>query len=250
MYSTLAYLYDQYHMVLLSDSSGAYFTTRYWPVFSKNLKASKNVDNIILIRFLNQEQKPADLTDKIFTFHIIDRAGEELLYSVDLDIIDAIKGHARVLLTSNALDSINPQLANYSITMEEVGGELVEPVYLDDNAGARGVIEISDAALPRFEPSTQVTVPLSEIPNETTYSSEWAPEHYLQTVQYYLDDFEGTITVESSLNGDAPWYKLNTITYDEGPISGAQYINVEGFYGKMRLSVTNSGGNIDRILVR
>ena len=248
MYSTLAYLYQQTQVVLLLDNTGAVHNVRWEPVYSKNLKASKGVDNVILFRFLNQDQKPVDITGLTFTCRVMSRDGTELLFARDLETVSATKGQAKLTITSNTLDNVQSQLANYSITVDR--GSLTEPVYVDDHAGARGVLYIADATHPEYTESTAVTVAANPGDSTVVYSSEWAPEHYLQTIQYNLNQFEGTITVESSLNGEAPWYELESIQYDSGAVTAAKYMNVEGLYGKMRLTVEYTQGSIDQILVR
>lgn len=248
MYSTLAYLYQQTHMVILLDASGTYNSIRYRPVFSKNLVASKGVDNVILIRFMNQDQKPVDITGLTFTFRVMNQDGTQLLLSRELETVTASKGHTKLTLVEQDLDDIVAQRANYSITVDR--NNLTESVYVDDNAGARGVLEIQDAAMPQFEASQTVTMAANPGDSTAVYSSEWNPEHYLTTVQYNLTDFEGTITVETSANGSAPWFEIDPIQFDSGAVSGSKYFNVEGLYGKMRLRVEYTSGSIDSIYVR
>ncbi len=62
MYSTTAYLYQQKQTVLILDSSGAYFKRRWQPVYAKNLKINRGVDNVILFEFINQDQKPVNIS--------------------------------------------------------------------------------------------------------------------------------------------------------------------------------------------
>ena len=62
MYSTTIYLYQQIIRVLLIDTSGGYFTARYDPVYAKTLTVNKGVDNVLSFQFLNQEQKPVDIS--------------------------------------------------------------------------------------------------------------------------------------------------------------------------------------------
>jgi hypothetical protein len=248
MYSTLAYLYQQIHMVILLDASGTYNSIRYRPVFSKDLKASKGVDNVILIRFMNQEQKPVDITGLTFTFRVMSRDGTQLLLSKELETVTASQGHTKLTLVESELDEIVAQKANYSITVDR--NSLTEPVFVDDQAGSRGVIEILDAAMPEFEASSEITVAANPGDSSAVYSSQWNPENYLQTVQYNLTDFEGTITVETSATGNAPWYELETVQYDSGATTASKYFNVEGWHSKMRLRVEYTSGTIDAIYVR
>ena len=78
MYSTTAYLYQQKTKVLLIDTGGDYFTMRYDPVYAKKLTINKGVDNVILFEFINQDEKPVNITGSTFTFRVIDQEGREL----------------------------------------------------------------------------------------------------------------------------------------------------------------------------
>ena len=64
MYSTTVYLYQQKTRVVMLDSSGQYFTLRYEPVYAKRLTINKGVDNVILFEFINQDEKPVNITDR------------------------------------------------------------------------------------------------------------------------------------------------------------------------------------------
>jgi len=245
MYSTLAYLYQQTQVVLLLDNTGAVHNVRWEPVYSKNLKASKGVDNVILFRFLNQDQKPVDITGLTFTCRVMDRAGEELLFARDLEAVSTTKGQAKLTITEQTLDSVQSQLANYSITVDR--SSLTEPVYVDDSAGARGVIYIADAAMPAYRDSLSVTVP-EFTAGQTNYSSGWQPEQYFQTIQYTNDSFVGSITVQTSLTGNE-WYDDGSITYSTAN-SDTKYINLSGWYGYVRLKFDSTSGTSGSILVR
>ena len=244
MYSTLAYLYQQTHMVILLDASGAYNSIRYKPVYSKDLKASRGVDNVILIRFMNQEQKPVDITGLTFTFRVMSRDGTQLLLSKELETVTASQGHTRLTLVESELDEIHAQKANYSITVDR--NSLTEPVFVDDQAGSRGVIEILDSTHPEFNASTSVTATFGT--GNPTHSSRWQPENYLTTVQYTNTDFEGTVTVQGSTTGD-DWYDVASATYSTED-SDTHYINAEGLFPYMRLSVDTTAGTVGGILVR
>jgi hypothetical protein len=71
MYSTTAYLYQQIIRVLLIDTSGGYFTARYDPVYAKTLTVNKGVDNVLLFEFINQDQKPVNITGSTFRFRLL-----------------------------------------------------------------------------------------------------------------------------------------------------------------------------------
>ena len=80
MYSTQAYIYQQITRVLLIDTgAGETFTYRYDPVYAKRLTINKGVDNVLLFEFINQEEKPVNITGSSFVFRTIDQKGTKLL---------------------------------------------------------------------------------------------------------------------------------------------------------------------------
>ena len=90
MYSTTAYLYQQITRVLLVDTSGGYFTARYDPVYAKTLTINKGVDNVLLFEFINQDQKPVNITGSTFVFRLIDQSGGRLLLVKDMETLKEV----------------------------------------------------------------------------------------------------------------------------------------------------------------
>lgn len=92
MYSTQIYIYQQIQRVLVLDSSGAYFDRRWDPVYAKKLTINKGVDNVILFEFINQDQKPVNITGSELRFKLINLAGTAQLIEKDMVIINAQYG--------------------------------------------------------------------------------------------------------------------------------------------------------------
>ena len=157
MYSTTAYLYQQITRVLLIDTSGGYFTARYDPVYAKQLTVNKGVDNVLLFEFINQDQKPVNVTGSTFVFRMISQNGDELLLSKEMEILSATTGRVKVVLTDEDTIDLIAQPASYSI--QRTSGNYVQAVYTDANSQARADCNIVDSVLPEFQPSQPVTVP-------------------------------------------------------------------------------------------
>ena len=69
MYSTEVYIYQQLTRVVALDSvDPTIFTYRYNPVYSKILTINKGVDNVLLFQFVNQNEKPVNVTGSTFMF--------------------------------------------------------------------------------------------------------------------------------------------------------------------------------------
>ena len=81
MYSTTAYIYQQIQRILLIDTEGVgeVFVRRWQPVYAKKLTINKGVDNVILFEFINQDQKPVNITGSTFRFRLLNQTGDELL---------------------------------------------------------------------------------------------------------------------------------------------------------------------------
>ena len=100
MYSTPVYLYQQVQRILLVDTSGAYFDRRWDPVYAKKLTVNKGVDNVILFEFVNQDQKPVNITGSALKFRLINLAGNQQLIEKEMVIINAQFGRAKVTLSA------------------------------------------------------------------------------------------------------------------------------------------------------
>ena len=108
------------------------------PVYAKPLTLHKGVDNQIQFQFLNQEQKPVDITGKSITCRILNYQGNELLIQKALTLQLPATGIAALILNPAELEDIVAQKCYY--TLEIPVGDFDFPVFVDSNAGARGDI--------------------------------------------------------------------------------------------------------------
>jgi hypothetical protein len=268
MYSTTAYLYQQKTRVLMIDTSGAYFTMRYDPVYAKRLTINKGVDNVILFEFINQDQKPVNITGSTLTFRLVNQAGDELLNQTDMVILNAATGRAKVTLLAEDLDAIEAQPAGYSIS--RASGNLYEPVFTDAQAGARAPVDIVDSVYPQFIPSAELTIPdvnlsaqsgsaggatstypdwalqsgqpfntYSPYQNTEYYSSFIEPTAGVTTIQMDLVGYTGTIKAQAATTYQSEWYNVTDSTQYLNK-TGTIYMNVVGWYPLLRLAFNNS----------
>jgi hypothetical protein len=265
MYSTTLYLYQQIVRVLLIDTSGGYFTARYDPVYAKYLTVNKGVDNVLLFEFINQDQKPVNITGSAFVFRLLSQNGDRLLVEKPMEILSATVGRAKVVLDTADTIEIVAQPSSYSI--QRASGNYVQAVYVDDNSGARGYCDIVDSVLPEFVPSTPLTIPTiygkaqqlqpgptdwpdwanSPPPVNTTqltefYSSYIDTSHQsLTTVKMDLDTFTGTIKFQAAENYESIWYDVSP-SYEYLAETSTQYFNIQGFHPLLRVAFNNSIG--------
>ena len=271
MYSTQAYIYQQITRVLLIDTgAGETFTYRYDPVYAKKLTINKGVDNVLLFEFINQEEKPVNITGSSFVFRAIDQQGTKLLVDEPLVILNGPTGRAKVTLSAEELLEIQAQPASYSIT--RTSGNLTEAVFTNAQSGARAPVDIVNSVLPTFVPSFELTIPTLELSNQLQYGgtsygqypggafwqgnpnggSYWngygnteyfssfiAPRGPVTTVQMDLIQYTGTIKAQWAENYQSLWYNITESTTYLNQTKTI-YMNIVGWYPLLRLAFNNS----------
>jgi len=267
MYSTTVYLYQQITRVLLVDTSGGYFTMRYEPVYAKTLTVNKGVDNVLLFEFINQDQKPVNITGSTFVFRLISQNGDDLFVEKSMDILSAPLGRVKVVLTPEDTDDIEAQPASYSI--QRTQGNYQQAVFVDANAGARANCNIVDSIFPQFVPSAEITVPdiygnenMGSMQVQPTNWPDWAqnpqPLSYYAQTEYYssyipsnesgfttikmdLINFTGTIKVQGAPNYQSEWYNV-TESRQYLNATESVYFNVLGYHPLLRVALNSSVG--------
>ena len=273
MYSTQVYLYQQLTRVLLMDTSdGETFIYRYDPVYAKQLTINKGVDNVLLFEFINQEEKPVNITGNTFFFRVISTAGDELLLEKPMVILNAATGRAKVQFSGSELLEVLAQPANYSIQRTQPAGGYSDAVFVNAQAGARAPVNIVDSVLPQHVPSAPLTIPTNKLsaqvsydgatwgqypagpfwagnPNGGTYwnsflnteffSSFIEPANAVTTVQMTLDGYTGTIKAQAAENYQSIWYNVteSTTYYNK---TGTIHMNIMGWHPILRICFNNS----------
>ena len=258
MYATNVYLSPQLQTILLIDTTGSYFDRRWEPVYAKNLKLNLGVDNVILFQFLNQDQKPVNISGASFLFRIIDQDGEAVIIDKDMVVLSATSGRAKITVTAAETASMTAQPANWSIEISS--GTLDQAVLVDDAAGARGVIEIVDSVLPKFMGSSELTIP-DQAPDNNLYYSSIITTRGSRTKTLQIDPsaFTGTITVQGATDTADQWYDIEFQKLSDGAtvanldLSTSNQrvaINVLGYHPYLRVGFEISAGSIQHILYR
>jgi len=272
MYSTQAYIYQQLTRVLLIDTgAGETFTYRYDPVYAKRLTINKGVDNVILFEFINQQEKPVNITGSTFLFRVINTESDKLLLQKDMVILNGPTGRAKVTLDAEELLTVEGQPASYSI--QRSSGNLVEAVFTDAQAGARAPVDIVDSVLPEFVPSSELTIPTTELssqvtyggssygaypgfnsywtgnPNGATYYNSWInPEFYssfieprgpITTIQMTLLNYTGTIKAQAAENYQSIWYNVTDSTTYLNETKTIE-LTVSGWHPLLRVAFNNN----------
>jgi hypothetical protein len=272
MYSTTAYIYQQITRVLSIDTgAGETFTYRYNPVYAKKLTINKGVDNVLLFEFINQEEKPVNITGSSFMFRVVDTQGTEMIIEKPMVILNGPTGRAKVTLSGSDLLEVLAQPANYSISRSS--GNLTEAVFTNAQSGARAPLDIVDSVYPQFVPSHPLTIPTVKLSAQGSYagtslqdypasSNYWSgnpnganywnsflnteffssfiePVQSVTTVQMDLIGYTGTIKAQAAENYESiPYNVTDSTTYYN--YTGTIYMNIVGWYPLIRMVFNNS----------
>lgn len=250
MYTTsVNYFIPRQIVVLYSGASNR----RYQTVYSKNLKIHKGVDNKLQFQFINQDQKPVNITGKTLTCRLMSYDGSKVILQKSLTPLLPLTGIATLEVTMTDTLSMDTSLCYYSLTIPE--GMFEYPVFVDDNSGGRGVMEIVDSALPKYVKSVSLEIPDHPTPTvdyEVTYYSEiyMGRDTSNYTIQVGCNDYTGTTKVQGSVTGAiGDWYDIlefpEYVSYQ-----GTDHFNIDGCHAFLRLEFKSTGGTIGKILIR
>jgi hypothetical protein len=247
-------------------------------VYAKVLTINKGIDNVLLFEFINQNEKPVNITGSSFVFRVINTEGTTVLLEEPLVILNAATGRAKVTLLSSQLLELLAQPAYYSIT--RASGNLLEPVFVDAQSGSRAPLNVVDSVLPQYVPSRPLTIPTTKLsaqgsadgtsfgnaggdyywngnPNGANYWNSFAltefyssfvkPTQGITTVQMTLDGYTGTIKAQAAADYESvPFNVTESTTYLDR--TGTIYLNIVGWHPLVRVCFNNSifavpGGN-------
>ena len=264
-YTTSVYTYTVRQVVVVLSGTSP---RKYMPVYAKPLTLNKGVDNQLQFQFLNQEQKPVDLSalsaaNLQISFRALNSDGTSVLFRKALEPVYDVTG-IFVLNTNAALiEDIVAQKGSYSL--EWPSGNLKLPVFTDSKAGARGDLNIVDSVLPSFVPSQLVTIPSSQtLPAANANANTVAVTFFSSTIDTQsnpilstsLDyaNFVGNLTIQGSTESDADYYDISSHQYGNAETgvseSGTIGYTINGFHPFIKLKFTANVGNIVTILAR
>jgi hypothetical protein len=230
------------------------------PVYSKPMTLHKGVDNQLQFQFLNQEQRPIDITGKEITCRILNYEGNQVLLQKALTLQLPATGICALIVNAADIEDIDPQKAYYSLEIPV--GEFDYPVFVDQNAGARGVMNIVNSVLPSFVPSYSVTIPTGQpFPNlnpnanansnaQTYYSSVISTDdNPILTFQTQYDQYYGNVIIEGSTIVDGDWYPITTDA-NLANVTDTKGYTIKGYHPYVRMQFVSNTGAITNILTR
>jgi len=251
MFTTLGYLYNQIHPVVLGISDPTNRWNRMY--YAKPVKLHKGVDNPIKFKIRNNNQKDVTLTGSTFTLSIVDSLTNQEKLSRTLDIENASTGMLATTITEEDLNNLDANRYHYGIKMVNSAGTQY-PIYVDDNYSASGVIEVHGDAYPGPVAAVQPTI--GAYNSGVAYTSVTEVGNTClghNTAAYYLTAFTGTITVQGYLEdsgsvADSDYIDIESTTYTAK--SGVVYNNFLGIFTGIRFKITLTSGSVDKILYK
>ena len=256
MYSTQVFLYTQRQIVVLLSGTSP---RSYMPQYSKPLTLHRGVDNQIQFQFLNQEQKKVDITGLEITCRIINADGTSVLFNKALTLTLPLTGLAVLNMNAADLEDIDAQKCSYSLEIPVNGLGL--PVFVDQNAGARGDMFIVNSVLPSFVPSFSVSIPSGQpfpnisntananSPGQTYFSSVLLNNgNPVLTLQSTYDGYYGNVSIQGSVIESADWYVIDTYSYANA--ADTKGYTVKGFHPYIRVEYVSNCGGVTNILAR
>ena len=251
MYSTsVNYYIPRQTVVLYSGTS----PRRYQTVYAKTLKIHKGIDNQLQFQFLNQEQKPVNITGKTISCTLMNSDGTEILLEKALTPLLPLTGLATLSVTMNETLMFNAALSYYSLTIPS--GSFEYPVFVDDNSGGRGKIDVVDSVYPKYIKSVQLNIPEHDTPTisvPVTYYTETHPSNDTanQTFQIQLVNYAGTIEIQGSVTGSSTeWYSIYDDSNTYTGFSATEYVNIDGYHKYLRVQFISTDGSIGKVLIR
>lgn len=255
MYTTSVFVYTQRQTVVLLIGNSP---RKYMPVYAKPLTLNKGVDNKIQFQFLNQEQKPVDITGKSITCRILNYNGTQVLLRKALNLDFALTGIASLNLNAADIEDIDAQKAYYSLEIPV--GEFDYPVFVDANAGARGDMNIVNSVLPSFVPSQIVTIPTGQpFPNISNSSGNTnlvydtsiinTQSNPVLTIQTRYDEYYGNVAILGSSIVDGDFYVIQADD-DLANVTETRGYTIHGYHPFVKVEFTSNSGAVTNILAR
>ena len=245
---------------IIANEAG--FVTEYRPVYSRQLKVYKGIDNVLEFRILNADQKPIDVSNYTPKFQAFDENDNLVIehdgVAITGDDSAAVRGLFKITVTDNDLLNIKSQYLKYNIHLINSSAEAVI-TYSNTHFGNDGVIYVSSEAFPGPRATYSVTT------FSQTDTNEWTSEHLnaepaingneaLHTAVIYADNYTGDVIVEATLDNQVTnqtgWATIDTLSFTGSETEPAP-VNFNGVFSYLRFKTTADPANkISKILVR
>lgn len=257
MQLTPRYLVDNFTYVLSSETG---FVVEYRPVYSRQLKVYRGIDNALQFRLLNADQKPM-FVEGTPVFVAFDENGNQIIErecTVTDDSTTALKGMFEVTITENDLLNIKEQYLKYNIYIND--GNARTLTYANRNFDSAGIIFVNGDSFPGVKASKVVTnwyaegdfyfATLDENGERLSADPGLNGNEALHTVAVYSNGYVGNLVVQATLENTTDpsyWADVVTLTFD-GTETEPVPANFNGVYSYIRFKADSD--TISKILVR
>ena len=262
------YLYKNKVDVVSNDIG---FVVEYKPVYSRQVKVYKGVDNKIQFRMLNADQKPIWINGHVIEFQAFDDEKNQVL-KYEATIQDdgsttSTKGMFYITITENDLLNLPAQYLSYSIFDKETCDVSVV-TYANGHFDACGTIYIDDCTSPTILPSLTVNnwlqvndawVAGNDELSKITAQPKINKNEALHSLQFYTDAYNdkgyvGNVKVQGTLdnqvNDTTDWHDIRTIEFDGTEVRPV-LTSFNGVYTYLRFEAdTDPADKLLKILIR
>ena len=240
------------------------FVTEYRPVYSRQIKMYRGIDNSFQFRMLNADQKPVRITDTPVIV-IFDESDNKIIER-DCTVQDdgstlTTKGLFTVTITENDLLNVKQQYLHYNVYMRSSSGNTL--TYANRNFESAGTIYVDGHAYAGPKSSNEITtfyqqndywVAGSDNTNSITADPGLNGNEALHTVAVYTSAYTGTLEIQATLDnqitGQNNWTTVSTIEFD-GTETDPVPANFNGVYTYIRFKTSEDPEDkITKILVR
>jgi len=265
MQYTPRYLVNNITTIIANDAG---FITEFRPVYSRQLKIYRGIDNKLQFRLLNADQKPINVSAYTPKFVAYDETNT-LVIEHDgainqLDDSSASRGLFSVTITENDLLNIKQQYLKYNIYLLDSANNK-SLTYVDSHFDNNGTIFVDSYAFPGAKESYSITTFTEDTGEAGVDDSVWYSESItaepaingneaLHTAVVYVSGYTGDVTVQATLDNQVSsntnWADISTLaitTTDTQPVP----VNFNGVFTYLRFKASADPANkISKILIR
>lgn len=245
-------------------SNDAGFTVEYRPVYSRNLKIYRGIDNTIQFRMLNADQKPVTLTGTVMIV-VFDEA-QNMIIERECVVTDdgssvATRGMFHVTITETDLLNVKQQYLYYNVYQILNGSNVV--TYANRNFESAGIIYLNSSAYPGPKASKEVNTFfnisdywIANGPSGEAITADPAlnGNEALHTIAVYANQYTGNLEIQATLENQITeftnWATVDTVTFT-GTETEPVAVNFNGVFSYVRFKFNlDPNGKVTKILVR
>jgi len=247
---------------IIISASDAGFPTEFMPVYTRQLKIYKGIDNTVQFRLLNDDQKPINIANFTPKFVAFDENGTQVIShdgSINqLDDSSATRGLFTVTIFDNETAGLNKQYLRYNIyLLDENNNKII--TYVDSHFDNNATIYLDDYAFPGPTDAYSISV-FTEQETGKWFSEAVTAEpaingnEALHTLAIYSTGFAGDITVQATLdnqaNANTNWANIASVSLN-GTETEPTPLNYYGVFNFVRLHTINDPSEkINKVLIR